>query len=101
MSKEVISIAVIIALVILGLIVILGSSRVTHGQVSSCGGVSSVSACRATYATVSVLPACTAAQQGIMYMVNDATAPAALATVAGGGAVHVGVTCNGANWIVQ
>jgi len=37
-----------------------------------------------------------------MYMVTDqAAAPVALAVVAGAGAVTVGVTCNGANWIIE
>jgi hypothetical protein len=36
-----------------------------------------------------------------MYFVTDALLPAALAIVASGGAVKVGVTCNGTNWIVQ
>jgi hypothetical protein len=77
------------------------SRDTAQGQVSACGGVSGGTACRPTFATVATLPACNAGQQGIMFMVNDATTPTALATVAGGGAVHVGVTCNGANWIVE
>jgi hypothetical protein len=89
----------VIALAII-LVVVIRTER-AQGQVSSCGGVSAVSACRPTFATVATLPTCAAAQQGIMYMVNDATTPAALATVVGGGAVHVGVTCNGSAWIVQ
>jgi hypothetical protein len=51
--------------------------------------------------TVSGLPTCNAAAQGLMYMVTDALAPVALAAVASGGAVKIGVTCNGASWIVQ
>lgn len=47
------------------------------------------------------LPACAAGTKGYMYIVTDALLPAALATVASGGAVNIGVTCNGTNWIVQ
>lgn len=51
--------------------------------------------------TVAALPACATATRGTMYVVTDALLPAALATVANGGAVVVGVLCNGTNWIVQ
>lgn len=51
--------------------------------------------------TVSGLPACGAGTQGAMYLVTDALAPVALAIVGAGGAVKVGVICNGTNWIVQ
>jgi hypothetical protein len=51
--------------------------------------------------TVSGLPTCNSAAQGIMYFVTDALAPVALATIASGGAVKVGVICNGTAWIVQ
>ena len=47
------------------------------------------------------LPTCNSATKGAMDMVTDALAPVAIATVVGGGAVSIGVTCNGANWIVQ
>jgi FAD/FMN-containing dehydrogenase len=49
---------------------------------------------------VASLPACNAASEGAMYGVNNALAPVALATVAGGGAIHTLVYCNGSNWIV-
>jgi hypothetical protein len=51
--------------------------------------------------TVAGLPACNGGVQGQMYMVTDALAPVALAAVASGGAVIIGVTCNGTSWIVQ
>jgi hypothetical protein len=69
--------------------------------VSGCGGVSASSACRQTIPTVAGLPTCSGGSQGQMYMVANALTPSALATVAGGGAVIVGVTCNGTNWIVE
>lgn len=47
------------------------------------------------------LPACNSGTKGAMYIVTDALTPVAIATVVGGGAVSIGVTCNGANWIVQ
>lgn len=50
---------------------------------------------------VSGLPSCATATKGAMYLVTDALVPVALNTVAGSGAVVIGVTCNGTNWIVQ
>jgi hypothetical protein len=55
----------------------------------------------AVIATVAGLPTCNGAAEGTRSQVNNALAPAALSTVAGGGAVHVSVYCNGTNWIVQ
>jgi hypothetical protein len=51
--------------------------------------------------TVATLPTCNSGAQGLIYFVTDALAPAALAIVTGGGAIKIGVTCNGTNWIVQ
>lgn len=51
--------------------------------------------------TVGALPTCNSATKGAMYFVTDALTPVALSTAAAGGAVQVGVTCNGTNWIVQ
>ncbi len=51
--------------------------------------------------TVATLPACAAVTKGFMYFVTDSLTPVALAIVAGGGAVQIGVLCNGTNWIVQ
>lgn len=51
--------------------------------------------------TVALLPTCSASNKGLMYFVTDSLLPAALAIVANGGAVQVGVLCNGTNWIVQ
>jgi chitinase len=51
--------------------------------------------------TIATLPTCNSAARGLMYVVTDALLPAALATVGAGGAVVVGVMCNGTNWIVQ
>lgn len=50
--------------------------------------------------TVAGLPACTTALQGARYTVNNALSPVALATVVAGGAIVVGVLCNGTAWIV-
>lgn len=52
-------------------------------------------------AALEIIPTCNTSLQGTMYEVTDALLPAALATVAGSGAVKVGVTCNGSNLIVQ
>lgn len=50
---------------------------------------------------VNSLPTCNAGAQGQMYLVTDALLPVSLATVANGGAVKIGVLCNGTNWIVN
>jgi hypothetical protein len=49
---------------------------------------------------VGSLPSASASGSGAEATVNDATSPAWGATVAGGGAVTVGVRSNGTNWIV-
>ena len=54
-----------------------------------------------TPVAVGSLPACNAGRAGSRSGVTDALAPVALATVAGGGSVKVGVYCDGTNWIVQ
>jgi hypothetical protein len=51
--------------------------------------------------TVATLPTCNSAARGLMYIVTDALTPVALAAVSAGGAVVIGVTCNGTNWIIQ
>jgi hypothetical protein len=48
--------------------------------------------------TVAGLPTCNAAAKAARRFVTDASAPTYNATVAGGGAVNVGVTCDGTNW---
>lgn len=72
------------------------------GQSFSYNG--SVMACAAPQRPTTVvgsLPTCNSGTKGAMYFVTDTLLPAALAIVAAGGAVQVGVTCNGTNWIVQ
>ena len=49
---------------------------------------------------VGSLPTCNGAAEGTIYGVTDALVPAALSAVAGGGAVHTLVYCNGTSWIV-
>jgi hypothetical protein len=74
----------------------------TTGQALSYNGSTIV--CQAPQrptSTIGNLPTCNAGTQGAMYFVTDALLPAALATVGAGGAVKVGVTCNGSAWIVQ
>lgn len=51
--------------------------------------------------TVASLPTCNSASKGVQYLVTDALLPAALANVAGSGAVVIAVTCTGTNWIVS
>lgn len=51
--------------------------------------------------TVASLPTCNSGATGQMYVVTNALTPVALSVVASGGAVTVGVTCNGSSWIVQ
>jgi hypothetical protein len=50
--------------------------------------------------TVSGLGTCNTGAQGLIKGVTDALVPVALATVAGSGAVHVAVYCNGSVWII-
>lgn len=50
--------------------------------------------------TVSTLPTCNAGAAYTITVVSDALLPAALATVAGGGAVKVAVMCDGSLWKV-
>lgn len=50
--------------------------------------------------TVAALPTCNSAAEGARYGVTDhAAAPVYAAIVAAGGTVHIGVYCNGTNWI--
>jgi hypothetical protein len=49
---------------------------------------------------VGSLTACGAATEGLIYGVTDALTPIALSAVAGSGAVHTLVYCNGTSWIV-
>ena len=72
------------------------------GQVVAYNGTSLVCAApQRPAATVATLPTCNAGTKGAMYLVTDALAPVALAVPAGGGAVPVGVTCNGTGYIIQ
>ena len=50
--------------------------------------------------TVSQLPTCQANIEGTRRSVSDATATTFLSIVAGGGANHVPVFCNGNNWVI-
>jgi len=80
------------------ILLILWSAYFAFGQPT---GSNTVQAVRPTTTVASIGTTCTTAQRGQMLIVTDATAPTALATVAGAGAVTVGVTCNGTNWIVE
>jgi hypothetical protein len=91
-------IGLVVAAVMAGL-VILGFVAYVRGQPI---GTNTTLAIRPTSSVAVLGTTCTAAQRGQMYMVTDqAAAPVALAVVAGAGAVTVGVTCNGANWIIE
>ncbi len=68
----------------------------TGGMTPSAGTVPQL-----TRFSVATLPSCVAATEGQMAGVTDALVPVALATVAGAGAVHVSVYCNGTAWTVQ
>lgn len=56
---------------------------------------------KVTSVLVSALPACNAGAEGSYSGVTDALAPAFAVSVTGGGSVHVGVYCDGTNWITQ
>jgi hypothetical protein len=49
---------------------------------------------------VAALPACNAANTGLIHLVTDALSPTTRVAVVGGGAVIIPVVCNGTNWIV-
>jgi hypothetical protein len=51
--------------------------------------------------TVSALGTCNSTYEGTDKGVTDALSPVALATVTGGGSVHVPVYCDGSKWIVE
>jgi hypothetical protein len=51
-----------------------------------------------TAVTVAALPTCNAAAKGQRRFVTDSNTVVYHATVAGGGANNVGVTCDGTNW---
>lgn len=82
----------------------LASSCSTAGQYlqfDNTSGWSCTSSPARPLSTISGLPSCVSGIKGASYMVTDALVPVALATVASGGAVSIGVTCNGTAWIVQ
>lgn len=54
-----------------------------------------------TVVAVASLGTCNAGAEGTRWAVNDALTPVSLATVVGGGSVHVPVYCDGTNWIVN
>lgn len=93
--------AVYVAALAVMILVVFFVEKIGAQGVSGCGGVSSSGACRQTIATVAGLPLCVTNSRGTMYMVRDATSPTALSVVNGSGAVTVGVTCDGSNWIVE
>jgi hypothetical protein len=72
-----------------------GNSVVYDGTSLGCGAPQRPSS------TVANLPACNAGNTGLMYIVTNALAPVGLSAVTGGGAVTIGVICNGSSWIVQ
>jgi hypothetical protein len=72
----------------------------TSPAVAETMSISPPSISQAPTSTIGALPACSTSLRGRIFIVTDALVPAALATVAAGGAVTVGVICNGTNWIV-
>lgn len=82
----------------------LGSARMpamSGDCTSSAGSVALTCTLKLASTTVASLPTCNAGSKGLMLLVTDALLPAALAIVAGSGAVVVSVVCNGTNFIVQ
>ncbi len=64
-------------------------------------GVNRFSQLQVAVSTVSALLPCSSATEGQMAGVTDAASPSYLATVVGGGSVHVPVYCNGTNWVAH
>lgn len=56
---------------------------------------------RTTPVAIAALPSCGVGTEGATAAVNDALSPVAFAAVVAGGSAHVGVYCNGTNWIVS
>lgn len=79
----------------------LGCTAAGHAYQYSGSAMTCAAPTRPSATVGGTLPTCNAGNLGRMYWVTNATAPVALATVVGGGAVAIGVTCNGTNWIVQ
>ena len=73
------------------------------GVTTDCltGGIIALKAVQTGTTTVGALPACGAGIKGARYFVTDANATTFHATVAGGGANNVGVTCDGTNWYIS
>lgn len=78
-----------------------GVSLISNNGASACGVAPSQRPLATIAAGGSQLPSCASGIKGVMYFVSDALLPVSLAIVAGGGAIAIGVTCNGTNWIVQ
>lgn len=68
---------------------------------TSAGAVTTACTPKRPFTTVGALPTCNAGIKGQMQMVTDALTPVILTAVSAGGAVSIGVTCNGSVWIVQ
>lgn len=75
-----------------------GGNLTVLGTVNAASIISNTSI-KAAVTTVSALPACASGSEGTRYGVSDATAPTFLGTIAGGGAVHTPVYCNGTAWV--
>jgi hypothetical protein len=62
-------------------------------------GVNKFSQLQVSIYTVATLPTCNSSLEGQMEGVSDASSPAYLATVSGGGSTHLPVYCNGTSWV--
>lgn len=82
--------------VLLAVLAVLSVSKIAHAESYAVLNAPAIP----INTTVAALPACTAANSGVVYRVTDSLVPALGASVAGGGAVAVLVRCNGTAWLV-
>jgi hypothetical protein len=71
------------------------------GSANVMTGVNKFSQLQVSLYTVAALPACNASFEGQMEGVTDAASATYLATVTGGGNIHVPVYCNGTSWVAH
>jgi hypothetical protein len=77
------------------------NAEISYSSSDTIHTLAAIGPLKAGIVAVASLPTCNAAGEGYRMGVNNALAPTALATVVGGGTVHVPVYCDGTNWIVD
>jgi len=78
-----------------------GGGTLVLQAANTFSGVNKFQQLQISISTVATLPPCNASFEGQMEGVSDAVSPSYLATVTGGGSVHVPVYCNGTSWVAH